>query len=189
MPYRSVEFCAGQHYHFYNRGNNFLPVFFERENYLYFLRQARQYLATQALNIVAYCLMPTHYHLLVYLRVDDPSRPMQKLALSYTKAVNKRFARIGALFQGRFKAVHVDRDEYLLHLSRYIHLNPVMAGLVQHAQDWEFSSYPEYVGMRAGTLPRPGAVLSLFPSANAYRAFVESYAEGDGRIVEHLMLE
>jgi putative transposase len=189
MPYRSVKFCAGQCYHFYNRGNNYLPVFFERENYPFFLRQMRRYLVTQDLDLVAYCLMPTHYHLLVYLRTDDPSRPMQKLTLSYTKAINKRYTRIGALFQGRFKAVHVDCDEYLLHLSRYIHLNPVMAGLVQHAQDWEFSSYPEYVGVRAGTLPQPSAVLSLFPSANAYRVFVESYAEGDGRIIEHLTLE
>jgi len=189
MPYRSVEFCAGQYYHLYNRGNNYLPVFFERENYLFFLRQVRQYLVTQALDLVAYCLMPTHYHLLVYLRTDDPSRAMQKLTLSYTKAVNKRYARIGALFQGRFKAAHVDREEYLLHLSRYLHLNPVMAGLVQRAEDWEFSSYPEYVGMRAGTLPQPRAVLSLLPSANDYRVFVESLAEGDERILEQLMLE
>jgi len=189
MPYRSVQFCAGEYYHFYNRGNNYLPVFFDRENYLFFLHRMREYLAAEVLDLVAYCLMPNHYHLLARLKVDNPSRPMQRLSLSYTKAINKRYTRVGTLFQGRFQAVHVDRDEYMIHLSRYIHLNPVMAGLVQHAQDWEFSSYPEYIGIRAGTLPKPAAVLSLFPSVNAYRAFVESYVEADRGIVEHLVLE
>ena len=65
--------------------------------------------------------MPNHYHLLVQLTDDDLSHSMQAFALAYTKAVNKRYNRVGPFFQGRFQAIHVDRDEYLLHLSRYIH--------------------------------------------------------------------
>jgi putative transposase len=106
-----------------------------------------------------------------------------------TKAINKRYGRVGSLFQGRFQAVRVDRDEYLVHLSRYIHLNPVIAKLVEQPEDWEFSSYREYVGLRAGTLPKTDVVLSQFPSRDVYRQFVGSCAEGDGKTVEHLTLE
>ena len=189
MPYRKVVFHAGEYYHLYNRGNNYQPVFFERENYLYFLRQLREYLLPALIDIVAYCLMPNHYHFLVYLKTDDLAGMMQPFLLSYTKAINKRYQRIGSLFQGRFKGLHVDRHEYLLHLSRYIHLNPVIAGLASKPEDWEYSSYREYAGLRDGTLPRPAPILSQFLSVADYRRFVEAYVEGDEQIIKHLILE
>ena len=189
MPYRAVEFRAGEYYHIYNRGNNYQPIFFEHENYLYFLRQLRKYLVSDGVEIIAYCLMPNHYHLLMHLKTDDLSGLMQPFALSYTKAINKRYERVGSLFQGRFKAIHVDRNEYLMHLSRYIHLNPVEAGLVRRPEDWEFSSYPEFIGLRNGTLPKPDVVLAQFPSPDAYRLFVEAYTERDKKVIEHLMLD
>jgi REP element-mobilizing transposase RayT len=188
MPYRKFEFRAGEYYHLYNRGNNYQPIFFERENYLYFLRQLRKYLL-DTLVVIAYCLMPNHYHLLVYLKTDNLSSMMQPFALSYTKAINKRYERVGSLFQGRFQAVHVDRNEYLLHLSRYIHLNPVFAGLVKNPEDWEFSSYREYISPRDGTLPQPEVVLAQFPSPSAYSQFANAYAEGDNKIIQHLTFE
>jgi hypothetical protein len=76
-----------------------------------------------------------------------------------------------------------------VHLSRYIHLNPVAAGLVRRLEDWEFSSYLEFVGLRNGTLPQPDVVLSQFPSVDAYRQFVEAYVESDKKTIEHLILE
>jgi REP element-mobilizing transposase RayT len=174
----------------YNRGVNREPVFLERENYLFFLRRYRQDVASQGTDLIAYCLLPNHYHLLVYLvATDDFGRLMQPFALSYTKAMNKRYGRVGPLFQGRFCAVHVDREEYLLHLSRYIHLNAVRAGLVHMPQDWEFSSYREYVGLRQGTLPKPEVVLAHFRSREAYREFVEREIETDDRIIRHLLFE
>jgi hypothetical protein len=78
---------------------------------------------------------------------------------------------IGSLFQGRFQAIHVDQDEYLLNLTRYIHLNPVEANLVEKAEDWEFSSYQEYVDLRRVSLPKLDRV-ELF-SEDAYRDFLE----------------
>ncbi len=77
----------------------------------------------------------------------------------------------------------------MMHLSRYIHLNPVAAGLVARPEDWAFSSYRDYVGLRDGTLPVTDLVLSQFPSRQAYREFVESYCEQEDRIIEHLLLD
>ncbi len=85
---------------------------------------------------------------------------MLSLQTSYAKAINKRYNRVGHLFQGPFKNILVDKNEYLLHLSRYIHINPVIAGWVANPEDWEFSSFRDYVGLRAGTLPQPKIILS-----------------------------
>jgi REP element-mobilizing transposase RayT len=188
MPYRAMQFRAGEYYHVYNRGNNKQPIFFERENYLFFLRRWREYLL-RVLEVVAYCLMPNHYHFLVFLQQDDFSRPMQAFGLAYTKAVNQVYKRVGSLFQGRFRTVQVTGDAYLLHLSRYIHMNPVVAGLAAKPEDWEFSSYREYVGLRDGSLPRPQIVISQIGSSDAYRRFVESYRDSKDLDISHLVLD
>ena len=188
MPQRNVELCAGEYYHLYNRGNNRGRIFYERENYVFFLRRLRKYLIP-VLDIVAYCLMSTHYHLLVLLKEADLSHRMQLFSISYTKAMNKRYDRIGALFQGSFRAIHVNQNNYLVHLSRYIHLNPVVAGLVERPEDWEFSSYREYIGVRSGTLPAPEIVLSQFPSREVYQEFVESYTAREREIIADLLFD
>jgi len=188
VPQRNVELCADEYYHLYNRGNNRGRIFYERENYVFFLRRLRKYLIP-VLGIVAYCLMPTHYHLLVLLKDADLSHRMQLLSISYTKAMNKRYDRVGALFQGSFRAIHVNQNNYLVHLSRYIHLNPVMAGLVERPEDWEFSSYREYIGVRNGTLPTPEIVLSQFLSREVYQEFVESYTAREREIIADLLFD
>jgi len=190
--------CAGEYYHLYNRGNNRERIFFERENYLFFLRRLRKY-AAPVLDVVSYCLMPTHYHLLVQVKQTSEvsedlggpgtSKAMMRLSVSYTKAMNRRYDRAGSLFQGAFRAKHVDGDDYLVHLSRYIHLNPVFAGLVERPEEWEFSSHREYVGLRNGTLPKPEIVLSQFPSPEAYQDFVESYAPQEQEMIADLLFD
>lgn len=198
MPRRQILLRAGYAYHVFNRGHNRERIFFERENYLFFLRRMREYLSTDIVTVIAYCLMPNHYHLLVTLNTDDFAETMGILTMSCAKAINERYKRVGTLFQGRFRAVLVDRDEYLLHLSRYIHLNPEAAGLVAQAQDWEFSSYRDYVGLREGSLPNPGIVLEQFTCktprvlatpSQAYQQFVQAYQLQDKRIIEHLALD
>jgi REP element-mobilizing transposase RayT len=198
MPRRNIDLCGGEYYHLYNRGNNRGRVFHERENYAFFLRNVWKYLVP-VLDVVAYCLMPTHYHFLVLVRepsrasgICEPSavsRAMQRFSISYTKAMNKRYGRVGALFQGAFRAEHVDGNSYLVHLSRYIHLNPVSAGLVACAEDWEFSSYRDYIALREGRLPRPENVLGQFESPAAYQRFVESYVPRDREIIAELLFD
>ena len=189
MPRRRVEFRTGEYYHLYNRGHNRQKIFLERDNYLFFLTRLRDHLADEVCDIIAYCLMPNHYHLLVRLNSDDLSQALKTFGISYTKAINKRCGRVGPLYQGPFRAVHVDREDYLLHLSRYIHLNPVSARLVGLAEDWEFSSYPEYVHARNGSLPKPAVILSQFPSSDGYRQFVESGVGRDDRVIGHLVID
>ncbi|HEY4690231.1 MAG TPA: transposase [Anaerolineae bacterium] len=201
MPRREVPLVAGECYHVYNRGHNRQDIFFEEENYLFFLRRLKRYLdaplktsealreTSEVCTVVAYCLMPNHFHLLLQPHDDDLSHHLQLLTISYTKAINQRRHRIGALFQGAFQARCIDRDEYLLHLSRYIHLNPVQAGLTGRPEDWPYSSYRDYLGLRNGHLPRPDIVLSQFPDRAAYRQFVDVYVSSDSDRIAHLLLD
>jgi hypothetical protein len=103
---------------------------------------------------------------------------------------------VGPLFQGRFQAKLVATDGYLLHLSRYIHINPVKAGLVKESASWHYSSYPEYISNRKGTLPCTDFILSMFqdsPNLNKelaharYKDFVESYRDEDIYQIKHLL--
>ena len=174
---RKIQFRSGYYYHIYNRGVNRQAIFFNDENWGYFMRRLRHYCTSELIEIIAYCLMPNHYHLLVYLKDNNLStKVMQPLAVSYTKSVNRQQGRVGPIFQGAFQAKLVDKTEYLLYLSRYLHLNPVLAGLVENPATWTFSSYRDYVGLRKGTLPRPDVVLSHFPSRESYAEFVKGYS-------------
>jgi REP element-mobilizing transposase RayT len=186
MPRRSTPFLAGQHYHFYNRGNNRQAVFFEPENYLYFLRGIKRYLRPEV-DVLAYCLMPTHYHLLVRIKASEileqsevssslrVSRAMQKFGISYTKAMNRRFSRVGALFQGQFRGKPVNDYEHLLQLCIYIHANPVKSGLAFTPEEWEYSNCPEWMGQRDGTLVDREFVRDNFGTPAEYSRVVMNY--------------
>jgi len=198
---------AGEYYHVYNRGHNRERIFLEPANYEFFLRRLRQYVTAKDAHVVAYVLMPNHYHLLVQAITDGLSGAMQRFGISYTKALNRRFGRVGSVFQGAFRATLVDSDEYLLHLSRYVHLNPLRARLVHCPEEWAFSSYREFVGLRSGTLPQADVVLRFFAPEMAktsevsktsevwheargqYRAFVEAYEAGDRAKIAHLLFD
>jgi putative transposase len=175
MPRRQITFRAGEYYHVYNRGHNRQVIFRDRRDFSFFIRKLRASVC-EVSDVISYCLMPNHYHLLVRLTCDDISAEMHRLSVAYAKALNKSTGQVGSVFQGPFQAVHVDEESYLLHLTRYIHLNPHKARLVADVVDWEFSSYPEYIGVRNGSLPQPDSILSEFGSHERYREFVERSA-------------
>ena len=193
MPYRKVQFAEGQFYHIYNRGVGRQPIFREDENYLFLLRRLKKYAGALDVAIIAYCLIPNHYHLLVRQDGEEPAgRLPQRVFNSYTKAFNKRYSRTGTLFEGPFRAIHVDRDDYLLHLCRYIHANPVKHGLVSELGQWPYSNYLEWVDAREGMLVDRAFVRERFPVAGLYRQFVLDYLGGrDGlpRGIEGYLLE
>lgn len=152
-----MEFAAHQPYHVYNRGNNRELVFFEPSNYLYFLRKLRQHIVPHA-EILAYCLMPNHFHLLLCpSAAAAPTHPLNgaigTTLSSYTQGVNRDRKRTGALFQAKTKAKPLETDEqYLRTCFHYIHQNPVRANIVNRQEDWPYSSYRDYAGLRHGTL-------------------------------------
>jgi REP element-mobilizing transposase RayT len=100
---RKTPLLAEHYYHVYNRGVNFEKIFFVQENWEYFLRRLRRYFDPSDVELVAYCLMPNHYHMLVYLKANDFGRKvMHPFSISYTKAINKQQGRVGPLFQSPF---------------------------------------------------------------------------------------
>ena len=188
MPRREIPIVAGQYYHLFNRGNQKENIFFEKENYYYFIKKFRFYIE-KYVEILCYCLMPNHYHFLLKPFDDKFSKKMQNFTISYVKSINKKYKRVGHLFQGNFKAKLVEDNNVLLHLTRYIHLNPVHANLVRISEDWEFSSYREYIGQKKGKLPQPDFILSQFTDPDEYKEFVESYQVEDFDIVKEYVLE
>ena len=140
-----VEY-PGAVYHVINRGNAGENIFRgnrDREKLLEYIEKAAERFL---LNVHAYCLMNNHFHILLETQQPNLSRALQWFSVSYAGYFNRKHQRIGHLFHGRFKSILVDADEYLKQLSRYIHLNPVRAGLVNQPADYPWSSYPIYAG-------------------------------------------
>lgn len=171
-----VHWQPGGYYHLYNRGARRLSIFREPENYLFLLRRLKRILPGLELSIIAYCLMPNHYHFLVRQVGSHPAGSLvQYLFNSYTKAYNRRYTHSGTLFERRYLAKAVTDDTHLLHLCRYIHANPVKDGLVESPGDWPYSNYAEWVGQREGTLLDGAFIAAHFSSTQHYAAFVSDY--------------
>ena len=169
-----MKYKSGHYYHIYNRGNNKQPIFFTAENYRYLLRLIQRYAHRDNIVIVAYCLMPNHYHLLLKQRTDISIQKFLKSTFqSYVQAINKQQNRTGTLFEGNAQNRHITDQNYLIESIRYIHLNPWSSGLVAQPQHWEFSDYAEYIGLKRGLFNDHTFVREWFVSPDNYRKFVE----------------
>jgi putative transposase len=135
-----LEF-PGAVYHIMSRGDRRRDIFADDVDRRNFLDTLAKEVAQQRWCLYAYCLMGNHYHLLVETPDANLVAGMRRLNGVYTQSFNRRHGLVGHVLQGRYKSVIVDRNAYLLELARYIVLNPVRAGLVDHAQDWSWSSY------------------------------------------------
>lgn len=167
----------GAWYHVMNRGAGRRAIFRSNSDRQSLLSLLGDIAATFAVEVHAYCLMNSHYHLLVHTPRGNLSRAMRHLNGVYTQRYNRSYRTDGPLFRGRFKAIVVDADNYLATLSRYIHLNPVTTGIVTRAERYPWSSYRAYLGH----VNRPDwlhlqPTLGLFGKRDArsrYHAFVE----------------
>jgi putative transposase len=128
-------------YHLINRGASRTTVFHENDDYKTFLRILSQVHRRYRFETHAYCLMPNHYHIITKTPIANLSHGMRHLNGLYTQYYNKKYKKDGALFRGRYKAILIDADNYLLRLSRYIHLNPVKAHLAKHPKNYHWSSF------------------------------------------------
>lgn len=136
-------------YHVFGRGNNRSPIFFETLDYQRFLKNLERYRTDFSYRLYAYSLMPNHFHLLLETNDVTVSKIMQVLMTAHTMYVNKKRDLVGHLFQGRFRNIAVEKETYFLEVLRYIHLNPVRAGLVDRVEQYPWSSYGKYIA--AGT--------------------------------------
>jgi REP element-mobilizing transposase RayT len=170
---------AGALYHITSRGNAQAAIYLDDEDRTRFLDLLGQEVEQQGWQCYAYCLMDNHYHLLIETPEPNLSKGMRRLNQVYTQGFNRRHGRVGHVLQGRYKAIIVDKDSYLLELCRYIVLNPIRAGMVNNSKDWRWSSYRATAGL--GTMVdwlQVGRVLDLFGSGRQlsqrrYREFVK----------------
>ncbi len=175
-----IEYAGALH-HVMARGNARADVFSDDDDREVFLAEFARVRERFDWVVWAYCLMGNHYHLLVETRRPTLSRGMRELNGIYTQRFNRRHRRVGHVFQGRYKSVLVDKDSYLLELSRYIVLNPVRADLCERAEDWQWSSYRAVMGK----VPAPDRLaveqtLDLFGTSwgAARRAYARFVAAG-----------
>ena len=200
MPARFISLITDQYYHIFNRGVNKQPIFqgvrdykraldiLEFYSYNTKLRYSKFLLLSQEdkshflnslrekndrlIEIICFCLMPNHFHLLLIQKKENGiSKFMANLQNSYIRYFNTKHRRIGPLMQGQFKAVRVEDDDQLLHLSRYIHLNPFTSFVVKTFEDlerYQWSSLPEYLGKTSVLLCNKEIILSNFKNVESY---------------------
>jgi len=174
MPDRIIPIEAGNIYHIYNRGVNKEPIFFSEQNYHYFLFKMANYFRNKAV-ILAYCLMPNHFHLIAQIQSNEfIQKSLLPFLISYTRSVNIDQDRNGPLFQGRYQANLIADDSYLLDCIKYIHLNPVKAGLVKTPKEWMFSSHRDYVSRLDKSFLDYSTVMQHFDSISEFIKYIES---------------
>jgi putative transposase len=201
---RKVTFANEEYYHIYNRGVDKRDVFLDDNDYLRFLKNLREFNSNllreerlraqnatssefdsdsesnsdEALvEIIAYCLNRNHYHLILKQNSEKSiEKFMQKIGTGYTNYFNKKHERGGALFQGKFKAIHINSNEYLLYLSAYVNRNNFIHAYNGNSKEWKYCSAPDYLGKRDGTLCNKNIILDQFKGME-YEDFLDRNAE------------
>lgn len=220
MPRRCIPLVAGEFYHVYNRGVARQPIFLRHSDYERFMlafgyyrfaesqmslsrlldvnREERErwlahmtQRAQQRVSIVSFALMPNHFHFLLRVLVDGGlSTFMGQLANSYSRYFNVIHDRVGPVFQGPFKAIRIETDAQMIHLSRYIHLNPLTGHVVRETEwrSYPWSSFSEFLRGRS-SLVDLAPVMRHFPSPTDYERFVEAQATltHSLRLIRHLI--
>jgi len=181
-----LEF-AGALYHVTSRGDHRDKIYLDDTDRRTFLDLLGKEVFQQRWLCYAYCLMDNHYHVLIETPEPNLVRGMRRLNGVYTQSFNRRHGRVGHVFQGRYKAILVDKENYLLELCRYMVLNPVRAKIATTAEKWPWSSYRATAGETApAQWLAVDKVLSLFSGRrSSYRRFIAD-GIGQGSIWEHL---
>lgn len=218
---RKIAFANNYYYHLFNRGIDRKEVFTDKREFLRAIETLKYYrfgsfkiklsrflklneeeksqlfpklTESKLVEIISFCLMPNHFHFLLKQVQDNGiSKFLANFTNSYTKYFNTKHERNGPLFQGLFKAVIIETDEQLVHLSRYIHLNPSTSSIVEidKLKGYKWSSFPEYLTLVEEKICTSEEILGFFKNAENYEKFVfnqASYAKELHKI-KHLILE
>jgi REP element-mobilizing transposase RayT len=189
MPTKHVvkRFDAPAYYHIYNRASGERLLYRDEADKAVFLDIIKRHLAdngedeegeeyrTYDVELVAYCLMGTHFHLLLYQHAEPEAMTgfMRSVGTGYSMYYNRKYKSKGHVFQSSYRASGVDNQSYLAHITRYIHLNP------RHYRGYKWSSYRDYTGRRTNEWVHPERVLDMSPAA--YEQFVAEYEHKDRR--------
>ena len=169
----------GAVYHVTGRGNEQRKIFFSRKDYEKFKEYLADAVEKFSLVLHSYVLMTNHYHLIIETPEKNLSKIMHHINSSYTTYINIKRKRSGHLLQGRFKSIVVDKDSYLLELSRYLHLNPVRANMTQLPEDYRYSSYGSYTTASVDKLVTTTTILEMLaPKPDVARKKYKSFVEG-----------
>lgn len=198
MPGRNIikKYAEDTYYHAYNRGVNRERIFRDDQDYAVFLHFVKRYLGKEAITsprgsdypnfynqieLQAFCLMPNHFHFLVYQHnLVAMKEAMKCISIAYSMYFNKRYDRVGPICQQRYRAAQIDSDEYLLTISGYIHLNP------KEYKHWQWTSLPYYTGDFQTDWVLPGKILALFDGTN-YLDYLRDARQHKSRLdaIEH----
>lgn len=192
MPRRKVSFVNGYYYHVFNRGVEKRDIFLSETDKVRFIRTVAYYRylikfpkfskfnpnihvnvqSEMLISLIAFCLMPNHFHFLIRQEKENGILDfVRKISNSYAKFFNIKYDRVGPLLQGKFKAVMVESEEQLIHVARYIHLNPYVIGLTDDLKNYPWSSYLEYLKKGDYSLCERDLLLSFFPNLESYEEF------------------
>ncbi|RLC51269.1 MAG: transposase [Candidatus Cloacimonadota bacterium] len=160
-------------YHIFNRGCNKENIFKEESDYRNLINRISQSDYDKYFNIIAYCLMPNHYHFLLQLKKKSISGWIRYIFNGYVQYFNHKYSRSGTLFEGRMKVKQIKDNDHLIVAIAYIHLNPVYADLATKPENWEFSNYQEWIGLRSSELYDSKFIRDNFDTSNDYLEFVK----------------
>jgi REP element-mobilizing transposase RayT len=178
MPRKLRSDFEGAWHHVMNRGIDRARIFDDAATRI-FLIELRDACTFHRVEVHGYCILPNHYHLLLYTPEAGLSPAMQRLASRFTQAVNRLRGRDGPLFKGRFRSVAIEDDSHLVRVSQYIHRNPVEAGLAAAPEDWPASSAGAYLGLaEKSEWLHVGALLGMFGTANPQAAYAQYLRDG-----------
>ncbi len=164
--------ASGVLYHVIVRGNHKQETFYTPQDYETYMERLARYRSKYRLSIYAFCLMPNHVHLLLECSEEPLSKFMQGVQQSYTQYFNRAHKTVGHLFQGRYKAIICEKEEYLLTLVRYIHLNPVRSKLVERPEQYNYSGHRMCLTGESSNVLDSTYVLNLLGGRGAYETFV-----------------
>lgn len=192
-----VNFEAGKYYHLFNRGNNKQAIFFDEENYTYFLGLVKKHL-TPVVDVFSYCLLKNHFHFVIRIKADNLPydyktgkkklhQPFSNLFNAYTKAINKKYDRSGSLFQKHLKRKEVNTEEYLRQVIVYVHLNPSSHRVTSNFEDFPYSSYSSIISLKP-TLLKQNEVITIFEDVNNFK-FVHRANKINEALLEEIILE